>query len=134
MEKKQTKQVKKKVTKNASAEKAIKSLSEKKLEQINNSIISGSKSEVVEFVMRFSASKDFKNMIGLLAALQENSQFMKRDNEFETIYNVGVIDGQRLMMQSFVEICTEYWQQLAKVTNLEAVTTRTRQERQRRCS
>jgi len=106
MEKKQTKQVKKKVTKNASAEKAIKSLSEKKLEQINNSIISGSKSEVVEFVMRFSASKDFKNMIGLLAALQENSQFMKRDNEFETIYNVGVIDGQRLMMQSFVEICT----------------------------
>ena len=92
---KQTKQVKKKVTKNASAEKAIKSLSEKKLEQINNSIISGSKSEVVEFVMRFSATKDFKNMIGLLAALQENSQFMKRDNEFETIYNVGVIDGKR---------------------------------------
>ena len=106
MEKKQTDKTKKKVTKNASAEKAIKSLSEKKLEQINNSIISGSKSEVVEFVMRFSASKDFKNMIGLLAALQENSQFMKRDNEFETIYNVGVIDGQRLMMQSFVEICT----------------------------
>ncbi len=106
MEKKQTNKTKKKVTKNASAEKAIKSLSEKKLEQINNSIISGSKSEVVEFVMRFSASKDFKNMIGLLAALQENSQFMKRDNEFETIYNVGVIDGQRLMMQSFVEICT----------------------------
>jgi len=106
MEKKQTNTTKKKVTKNASAEKAIKSLSEKKLEQINNSIISGSKSEVVEFVMRFSASKDFKNMIGLLAALQENSQFMKRDNEFETIYNVGVIDGQRLMMQSFVEICT----------------------------
>jgi len=107
MEKKQTKQVKKKVTKNASAEKAIKALSEKKLEQINNSILSGSKSEVVEFVMRFSASKDFKNMIGLLAALQENSQFMKRDNEFETIYNVGVIDGQRLLMQSFVEICTK---------------------------
>lgn len=106
MEKKQTNTTKKKVTKNASAEKAIKTLSEKKLEQINNSIISGSKSEVVEFVMRFSASKDFKNMIGLLAALQENSQFMKRDNEFETIYNVGVIDGQRLMMQSFVEICT----------------------------
>ena len=106
MKKKQTNKTKKKVTKNASAEKAIKSLSEKKLEQINNSIISGSKSEVVEFVMRFSASKDFKNMIGLLAALQENSQFMKRDNEFETIYNVGVIDGQRLMMQSFVEICT----------------------------
>lgn len=107
MEKKQTNKTKKKVTKNASAEKAIKSLSEKKLEQINNSIISGSKSEVVEFVMRFSASKDFKNMIGLLAALQENSQFMKRDNEFETIYNVGVIDGQRLLMQSFVEICTK---------------------------
>lgn len=106
MEKKQTNKTKKKVTKNASAEKAIKALSEKKLEKINNSIISGSKSEVVEFVMRFSASKDFKNMIGLLAALQENSQFMKRDNEFETIYNVGVIDGQRLMMQSFVEICT----------------------------
>jgi len=106
MKKKQTNKTKKKVTKNASAEKAIKSLSEKKLEQINNSIISGSKSVVVEFVMRFSASKDFKNMIGLLAALQENSQFMKRDNEFETIYNVGVIDGQRLMMQSFVEICT----------------------------
>ena len=106
MEKKQTKQVKKKVTKNTSAEKAIKALSEKKLEQINNSIISGSKGEVVDFVMRFSASKDFRNMIGLLAALQDNSQFMKRDNEFETVYNVGVVDGQRLMMQSFVEICT----------------------------
>lgn len=110
MEKKQTnktKTTKKKVTKNASAEKAIKALSNKKMEDINNSILNSSKSEVVEFVMRFSASKDFRNMIGLLAAIQENSQFMKRDTEWETLYNVGVIDGQRLFMQSFVEICTK---------------------------
>lgn len=105
MEKKQT--TKKKVTKNASAEKAIKALSSKKMEDINNSILNSSKSEVVEFVMRFSASKDFRNMIGLLAAIQENSQFMKRDTEWETLYNVGIIDGQRLFMQAFVEICTK---------------------------
>jgi len=107
MEKKQTNKTKKKVTKNASAEQAIKALSNKKMEDINNSILNSSKSEVVEFVMRFSASKDFRNMIGLLAAIQENSQFMKRDTEWETLYNVGVIDGQRLFMQSFVEICTK---------------------------
>lgn len=107
MKKKQTNKTKKKVTKNASAEQAIKALSNKKMEDINNSILNSSKSEVVEFVMRFSASKDFRNMIGLLAAIQENSQFMKRDTEWETLYNVGVIDGQRLFMQSFVEICTK---------------------------
>lgn len=107
MTKKQTNTTNKKVTRNASAEKAIKALSTKKLNEINNSILSGSKSEVVDFVMRFSASKDFRSMIGLLAALQENSQFLKRDNEFETLYNVGVVDGQRLLMQAFVEICTK---------------------------
>lgn len=107
MIKKQTNKTVKKTTKNASAEKAIKALSNKKMEDINNSILNSSRSEVVEFVMRFSASKDFRNMIGLLAAIQENSQFMKRDTEWETLYNVGVIDGQRLFMQAFVEICTK---------------------------
>ncbi len=107
MEKKQTNKTVKKTTKNASAENAIKALSNKKMEDINKSILNSSKSEVVEFVMRFSASRDFRNMIGLLAAIQENSQFMKRDTEWETLYNVGVIDGQRLFMQSFVEICTK---------------------------
>jgi len=100
----------KKQTKKVSAKKeandAIKNLSKGKIESINNSIISGNRSEVADFVMRFAASKDFKNMIGLLASIQDNSQFLRKDTEWETLYGVGVIDGQRLLMQSFVEICT----------------------------
>jgi len=102
MQKKSTK----KVVAKKEANDALKNLSKGKIEAINNSIISSNRSEVADFAMRFAASKDFKNMISLLASIQENTQFLKRDTEWETLYGVGVIDGQRLLMQSFVEICT----------------------------
>ena len=87
------------------AEKALKQLSNKRVNEINESLINGNKSELSDFIMRFCSSKDFPLMIKLLVSLQDKPQFFKKGDEFETIYSVAERDGQAKLIRDLTEIC-----------------------------
>jgi hypothetical protein len=81
-------------------------IDDSKINKINKSIIDTKKSKIVDYIFKLSNSQDFQLMLNLLISLQENSQYIKRENEFETLYAAAGIDGQRRLTQDFVELCT----------------------------
>lgn len=89
------------------AEKALSKLSNKRVNEINEALINGNRSELVDFVMRLCVSKDFPLMMKLLASLQDNTPFLKKETEWDTLYNVGMRDGKTWLIRDFTEICIQ---------------------------
>lgn len=107
MKKTQTKKTKAKGEFLSEAEVALKQLEtgNKNLTELNESVKNKDYNELVDFVIRLSAnSKDLQSMFRLLARLQEQPQSFRADNEFNTIYNVAKIDGERELVRKFANL------------------------------
>lgn len=74
------------------------------IDEINQAIRSKNSNELVDFVIRFSATKDCATMLQLLAAIQENPQQLCGDNEFETVRMSANIDGERNLVRKFATL------------------------------
>ena len=87
-------------------EEALKQLNKQTqgIEDLNKALQSTNYSELTEFVLRFSASKDCQLMFRLLARLQENPQTFRGKDEFSTIYDVALLDGERQLVRKFANI------------------------------
>lgn len=77
---------------------------DKNIQEINESLKSKNYSELVDFVLRISQSKDLQNMFRLLSRIQEQPQSFRADDEFNTIYNIAVIDGERQLVRKFANL------------------------------
>jgi len=99
----------KKKTANPTIEDANKALEElntpqKGIDDLNKSIQNKNYSELTDFVMRFAMTKDCELMFRLLARLQEQPQTFRGKDEFNTIYDVAIIDGERQMVRKFANM------------------------------
>lgn len=79
--------------------------SEKNISKIEKALASKSSStELTNFILTFATKKDCQMLIQLLGRLHENPQVLKKKNSFETVYNVGVIDGERGLFRKFMNL------------------------------
>jgi hypothetical protein len=87
-------------------ESALKQLnkSNQSIEEINKAVQNTNYSELTDFVMKFSMSKDCQLMFRLLARLQENPQTFRGKDEFNTVYDVALLDGERQLVRKFANI------------------------------
>ena len=107
MNKKTTKKAPKKAAKAIKeAEKALKEFDDKarRIEEINESLKSRNYSEAVDFMMRFSLSKDCQKLIQVLSNISEQPQIFRGKTEFDTIYSVAMIDGERSLFRKFMQV------------------------------
>ncbi len=88
------------------ANKALEELNtpQKGIDDLNKSIQNKNYSELTDFVMRFAMTKDCELMFRLLARLQEQPQTFRGKDEFNTIYDIALIDGERQMVRKFANI------------------------------
>lgn len=88
------------------AEKALEQLnkSQKSIDDLNGALKNKNYSELTDFVLRFSMSKDCEMMFRLLARLQEQPQTFRGRDEFNTIYDVAILDGERQLVRKFANI------------------------------
>lgn len=78
--------------------------SQKGIDDLNKSIQNKNYSELTDFVMRFAMTKDCELMFRLLARLQEQPQTFRNKDEFNTIYDVALLDGERQMVRKFANV------------------------------
>lgn len=90
------------------ANKALESINkkEKLIDELNSSVLSQNYSELSDFVIRFSQTKDCQLMFRLLARIQDQPQVMCGENEFQTIVNAARIDGERHLVTKFAQLVT----------------------------
>lgn len=74
------------------------------VDSINKALTGKNYSELVEFMLRFSISKDCQKVLQVLARMQDNPQFLCGDNEFQTVRTAAAIDGQRELIRAFVNL------------------------------
>lgn len=88
------------------ANKALKELNtpQKGIDDLNNALKSTNYSELADFVMRFAMTKDCELMFRLLSRLQEQPQTFRGKDEFNTLYDVAIIDGERQMVRKFANV------------------------------
>lgn len=77
---------------------------EKGIDDLNKSIQNKNYSELTDFVSRFAMTKDCELMFRLLARLQEQPQTFRGKDEFNTIYDVALIDGERQLVRKFANL------------------------------
>lgn len=77
---------------------------QKGIDDLNNALKSTNYSELTDFVLRFAMTKDCELMFRLLARLQEQPQTFRGKDEFNTIYDVALIDGERQMVRKFANV------------------------------
>lgn len=77
---------------------------QKGIDDLNNALKSTNYSELTDFVMRFAMTKDCELMFRLLSRLQEQPQTFRGKDEFNTIYDVALIDGERQMVRKFANV------------------------------
>lgn len=77
---------------------------DKGIADLNKAIHNKNYSELTDFVMRFAMTKDCELMFRLLARLQEQPQTFRGKDEFNTIYDVALIDGERQMVRKFANL------------------------------
>lgn len=96
----------KKKTQTKVIDEALKRLNKKnvKIDEINTALNSKNYSELTEFILRFSATKDCQKLLQVLAKLQENPQYLCGENEYETIRLAANIDGERGLVKKFVNL------------------------------
>lgn len=78
--------------------------SNKGIDDLNKSIQNKNYSELTDFVSRFAMTKDCELMFRLLARLQEQPQTFRGKDEFNTIYDVALIDGERQLVRKFANL------------------------------
>lgn len=76
----------------------------KSIEELNKSIQNKNYSELTDFVSRFAMTKDCELMFRLLARLQEQPQTFRGKDEFNTVYDVAILDGERQLVRKFANI------------------------------
>jgi len=88
------------------ANKALEELNtpQKGIDDLNNALKSTNYSELTDFVMRFAMTKDCELMFRLLSRLQEQPQTFRGKDEFNTIYDIALIDGERQMVRKFANV------------------------------
>lgn len=88
------------------ANKALEELNkiDKGIDDLNKSIQNKNYSELTDFVTRFAMTKDCELMFRLLARLQEQPQTFRGKDEFNTIYDVAILDGERQIVRKFANI------------------------------
>lgn len=77
---------------------------QKGIDDLNNALKSTNYSELTDFVLRFAMTKDCELMFRLLSRLQEQPQTFRGRDEFNTIYDVALIDGERQMVRKFANV------------------------------
>ncbi len=78
--------------------------SEKGINDLNKSIQNKNYSELTDFAIRFAMTKDCELMFRLLARLQEQPQTFRGKDEFNTIYDAAILDGERQIVRKFANI------------------------------
>lgn len=103
---KKTQTAKKKKVNLKEAEEALQKLNspQKSIDDLNSAVLNKNYSELTDFVLRFSMSKDCELMFRLLARLQENPQTFRGKDEFNTVYDVALLDGERQLVRKFANI------------------------------
>lgn len=88
------------------AEKALSQLNKttRGIEDLNKAVQNTNYSELTDFVIRFSMSKDCQLMFRLLARIQENPQTFRGKDEFSTIYDAAMLDGERQLVRKFANL------------------------------
>jgi len=88
------------------AEKALNQLNKttQGIDDLNKAIQNTNYSELTDFVIRFSMSKDCQLMFRLLARIQDNPQTFRGKDEFNTIYDVAILDGERQLVRKFANL------------------------------
>jgi hypothetical protein len=88
------------------AEKALNKLNKttQGIDDLNKAIQNTNYSELTDFVIRFSMSKDCQLMFRLLARIQDNPQTFRGKDEFNTIYDVAILDGERQLVRKFANL------------------------------
>lgn len=76
----------------------------KGIDELNKSIQNKNYSELTDFAMRFAMTKDCELMFRLLARLQEQPQTFRGKDEFNTIYDAAILDGERQIVRKFANI------------------------------
>lgn len=77
---------------------------QKGIDDLNNALKSTNYSELTDFVLRFAMTKDCELMFRLLSRLQEQPQTFRGKDEFNTIYDIALIDGERQMVRKFANV------------------------------
>lgn len=77
---------------------------QKGIDDLNNALKSTNYSELTDFVLRFAMTKDCELMFRLLSRLQEQPQTFRGKDEFNTLYDVALIDGERQMVRKFANV------------------------------
>ena len=77
---------------------------EKRIVEVQTAFMNPNYSKMVDFMMRFGGSKDCEMIIQVLNRLQEHSQTFRRKDEFNTLYEVAMIDGERALLTKFTQL------------------------------
>jgi hypothetical protein len=75
-----------------------------RINELQLALLNPNYTKLVDFMMRFGVSKDAELIIQTLNRLQDQTQTFRRDSEFDTIYEVAMIDGERKLLKKFTEL------------------------------
>src|SRR5690348_4186265 len=94
--------------KQTTANEALEKLEKDKpsINDINSAILNKNVAGIVDFMMRFSVSKDCQQLFQVLAKISEQPQTFNRGSDFDTLYAVAMLDGERNLVRKFAQLVT----------------------------
>lgn len=94
----------KKTPKKVPAAQALEDINKIDLDKINEVLKTRNGSQSVDFMLRFSVSKDWQRVVDILAAIQDQPQSLCGDTEYQTVLTAAMIDGERGLLKKFVNL------------------------------